>query len=147
MKDYLKDYLAGRRREEFPEHSRGDEVPKVTKAVEEVSKVASGTFGTSQRVEYSENSEAQPAANSIDDPEISWRVEAMLPQIPNKGPIPFLVAREAIEPQAGCCLSCGDPLKFGDAYRCAACGRAANLALDFSLWSAKSSDESQQRID
>lgn len=147
MKDYLKDYLAGRRREEFPKHNRGNEVPKVPEAPFESTSTAFVTFGTSQRVEYSENSEAQSAAIPTDDPEISWRVGAMLPQIPDRGPIPFLVAREAVEPQEGCCLSCGDLLKPGDAYRCAACGRAANLALDISLWRAKSNDEGKQQVD
>jgi hypothetical protein len=48
MKDYLKDYLAGRRREEFPEHSRRNEVPKVTEAVFFDITRSFGTFGTCQ---------------------------------------------------------------------------------------------------
>jgi len=137
VKDYLKDYLAGRGGKKLPAHSRDEEVPQVPEDLVKTTKAAFGTIGTCQKVEYAENSEAQsdvePAASPIDEPEISWRVEAMLSQIPDKGAIPFLVAREAVEPQAGCCLSCGEPLNQGNAYRCAACGRAANLALGMSL--------------
>ena len=67
------------------------------------------------------------------DAEVARRAEVMLPQIPDNGPVPFLVAREAVEPQDGCCLSCGDPLNQGDANRCGYCGRAANLAIELSL--------------
>lgn len=67
------------------------------------------------------------------DKEVAWRVEVMITQIPVNGPVPFLIAREAVEPQDGCCLSCGDRLNAGDAYRCTLCGRAANIALDVSL--------------
>jgi hypothetical protein len=81
------------------------------------------------------------------DEEIAWRVAAMSRQIPDKGPIPFLVAREAVEPQAGCCLSCSDPLGKGDAYRCAACGRAANLALEMSFSLRKIGTQDGGRID
>ncbi len=70
---------------------------------------------------------------AITDTDIAWRVKAMLPQIPDVGPIPFLVAREAVEPQKECCLSCGDPLNFGDAYQCTPCSRAANQALEFAM--------------
>jgi TubC N-terminal docking domain len=72
-----------------------------------------------------------------EDNEIAWRVAAMTQQIPNKGVLPFLVARQGVESKAGCCLSCGDPLKQGDACRCSACGRAANLALELSMYRAK----------
>src|ERR1051325_5948136 len=72
------------------------------------------------------------------DEEIAWRVAAMLGQIPDKGPIPFLVAREAVQPQAGCCLSCGEVLAADDRYRCTPCGRAANLALELVMSSGES---------
>ena len=81
------------------------------------------------------------------DDEIAWRVAAMSRQIPDKGPIPFLVAREAVEPQAGCCLSCGDPLGKGDAYRCAACSRAANLALEMSFSLSKIGIQNGAQVD
>ncbi len=64
--------------------------------------------------------------------EISWRVQAMLPQIPDIGLIPFLFMRELAKPHTNCCLSCGEPLR--DAlYRCLLCDRAANLALELSM--------------
>ena len=81
------------------------------------------------------------------DNEIAWRVAAMSRQIPNKGPIPFLVARQGVESRAGCCLSCGDPLEKGDAYRCAACGRAANLALEMSFSLSKIGIQDGGQID
>ena len=75
---------------------------------------------------------------TVTEKEIAWRVAAMLPQIPDHGPIPFLVAREAVEPQAGCCLSCGEVLAADDRYRCTPCGRAANLALELVMSSGES---------
>jgi len=143
MKDYLKDYLAGRKQEEFPPHAREDEVPEVPKANFENRNETSGTFGTSQVVGYPENVEAQSAANNTNDPEINWRVEAMLSQIPEKGAIPFLVAREAVEPEKGQCLSCGDALDYGDENRCNACCRAANLAIELSLSLNKPSNQNR----
>lgn len=146
MKDYLKDYLAGRRGEEIPRHSRGKEVPEVPKAIFGNRIESSVTFGTSQGIGYAENLEAQSAASPTNDPEINWRVEVMLEQIPNSGPLPFLIAREGVERQAGCCLSCGDLLNQGDAYRCGACSRAANLAIEMSLFS-KSGTQHGERVD
>jgi hypothetical protein len=78
--------------------------------------------------------------------EVAWRVTAMLPQIPESGRLPFLVARKALEPQEGCCLSCGDPLNQDDAYRCAACGRAANLAIEMAL-SFRTGTQNGGRVD
>lgn len=133
MKDYLKDYLAGRKREEISARTRGEGVPEVPKA--DLGEVVppSVTFDTCQGVGYPENLETQPSATQANDPEVNWRIEAMLPQIPGAGPIPFLVAREGFDSRGGCCLSCGDPLNRDDAYRCASCSRAANLALELSL--------------
>ena len=99
----------------------------------------------SQEMAVVEDSEAE-AVQVVGD-EIAWRVEVMRSQIPDKGPLPFLVARETVEPQAGCCLSCGDPLNQGDAYRCAACGRAANLALEMSLSLRQTSTQTGGRVD
>jgi hypothetical protein len=133
MKDYLKDYLVGRRREEFHAQSKGNEVPKVTEDPFEGSKTAFGSFGTCQGVGYAENSEAQPAANPTNDSEINWRVAAMLSQIPTVEPISFLVAKPNCKSEDEFCLSCGDPLNHVDANRCAACGRAANLAIELTM--------------
>ncbi|HEX5731677.1 MAG TPA: hypothetical protein VF131_02490 [Blastocatellia bacterium] len=145
MKDYLKDYLVGRRQEEILPHTRENEVPKVPKAAFEVGNEPSVTFGTCRGVGYPENVEAQSAENATDDPEINWRVEAMLSQIPDRGPIPFLVAREAVEPEKGHCFSCGNALDYGEGNRCNACCRAANLAIELSLSLNKSSN--QNRLD
>jgi hypothetical protein len=60
--------------------------------------------------------------------ELGWRVAAMRPQVPVRGPIPVLVAREiAVLP--GHCLSCGEPLALGRTVRCALCVRAAQMVL------------------
>lgn len=151
MKDYLKNYLAGREGKELPPHSREGEVPEVPKAALGSLTGASGTCGTCQRVEYPENLQARsdvvPVTSPISEPEIQWRVEVMLSQIPDKGPLPFLVAREAVEPQAGCCLSCGDPLNSGEAYRCAHCSRAANVAVEMAMFISKSGAENGGRVD
>ena len=65
--------------------------------------------------------------------EIAWRVQAILPQIPNKGAIPFLVAKLGKTTRKGHCLSCGDCLIGDEVSRCSLCNRAANLALDLSV--------------
>jgi hypothetical protein len=59
-----------------------------------------------------------------EDAELAWRIAAMRSQVPARGPIPFLKARDA-EPAIGGCLSCGDALRGGRSYRCASCARAA----------------------
>jgi hypothetical protein len=106
-----------------------------------------------QRVEVVESREAiidsepmLPSAPVMDN-EIAWRVEAFLQQIPERGAIPFLVAREAVEPEADCCLSCGDPLSPGNAYRCGACSRAANVALEIAMSMSKTSACAAGRVD
>ena len=71
---------------------------------------------------------AQPARPV--DPEVAWRVEAMRPQVPPRGPIPFLVARPGVVPQPDCCLSCGDPLPDGRRYRCGPCQQAVEIVLN-----------------
>ena len=60
--------------------------------------------------------------------QVEWRVAAMRPQVPRRGPIPVLVARDA-GGSVGGCASCGDPLDDGHAIRCALCARAAWLVL------------------
>jgi hypothetical protein len=59
---------------------------------------------------------------------VEWRVEAMRPQVPERGPIPVLVARE-VSAIPGHCLSCGEPLAPGRTVRCALCVRAAQWVL------------------
>jgi hypothetical protein len=76
------------------------------------------------------------------DLEVDWRVKAMLPHVPDVGPIPFLIAREISESQDKHCLSCGEPLDYSDAFRCTFCSRAANLALELSM--SKHKDKSNK---
>jgi len=61
---------------------------------------------------------------------VAWRVEAMRPQIPLRGAIPFLVARPDLSAAPGRCGSCGDALEEGQRYRCAPCQEADWLALN-----------------
>ncbi len=68
--------------------------------------------------------------------EIAWRVQAMLPQIPNEGQIPLLVAREAVEPGPDECLSCGDPIHISK-FLCQNCERAENLAIELAMSKAE----------
>jgi len=64
--------------------------------------------------------------------EIAWRVTVMRPQVPAKGPIPFLVAREASRSlgEPPWCLSCGDALAPGRTVRCVPCVLAIETALN-----------------
>jgi hypothetical protein len=59
---------------------------------------------------------------------LGWRIAAMRAQVPERGPIPMLVAREVL-PTTGHCLSCGAPLAPGRPMRCALCVRAAQVVL------------------
>ena len=70
---------------------------------------------------------------NIPDDEIAWRIKAMLPQIPDVGPIPFLVAKpmEAIEPN--CCHSCGDCLNGINGYVCGPCSQAKHQAIEIAF--------------
>lgn len=65
--------------------------------------------------------------------EIAWRVEAMLPHIPDVGAIPFLVARTLEQIDLGCCPSCGDCLNGMAGYICGPCSQAKNRALDIAF--------------
>ncbi len=121
MKDYLSKYLT-MRAENLPANTKGDDLTELTKPDLETDKESSVSFVSDLPLGYS----------GIDE-DVAWRVQAMLHQIPVNGAIPFLVAREAIEPQAGCCLSCGEPLESDDGNRCTACCRAANLALEVAM--------------
>ncbi len=64
----------------------------------------------------------------VKDPEVAWRVQAMLRLISRSRPIPFLVARD-VPPVSGTCLSCGDALAADQRYRCRLCVDAAILTL------------------
>jgi hypothetical protein len=63
-----------------------------------------------------------------EEAELGWRVEAMRPQVPERGPIPVLVSRE-VAAIPGHCLSCGEPLAPGRTVRCVLCVRAAQVVL------------------
>ena len=150
MKDYLTSYVAERRLQKNSLQPREIEVPEVPEGIDEKLKAPFGTFGTELEVECFQILDTQANAEVIPYPtneaEINWRVEAILPQIPDTGPIPFLVARECVEPEAGCCQSCGESLREGDAFRCAACSRAVNLALEMVLEGRKQDAEKEKRV-
>ena len=60
--------------------------------------------------------------------DVAWRAEAMRAQVPERGPLPFLAARDVV-PTPGLCRSCGDPMSEDRVARCAPCAQAAWLAL------------------
>jgi hypothetical protein len=62
------------------------------------------------------------------DAEVAWRVAAMRPQATARGPIPILKARRTPW-EAGCCISCGEPVPENSMYRCSPCAQAAWLVL------------------
>jgi hypothetical protein len=71
-------------------------------------------------------------AKAEDDPEVAWRVAALRPQVPTRGPIPHLVVRldnPAVSVQ-GHCRSCGDLLPEGRQFCCAQCVRAVEIVLN-----------------
>ena len=63
-----------------------------------------------------------------EDTEVAWRVAALRPRVPRRGPIPFLAARPG-PPGAGRCLSCGDALAEDRLIRCRPCDEATWLVL------------------
>ncbi|MDP9356400.1 MAG: hypothetical protein M3R02_14165 [Chloroflexota bacterium] len=63
-----------------------------------------------------------------EDAEVAWRLTALRPCVPSRGPIPFLAARP-VPPVAGRCLSCGDPLVEGRLVRCRPCDAATWIVL------------------
>jgi hypothetical protein len=67
------------------------------------------------------------------DSEVAWRVAAMASQIPEIGCVPLLVAREAVEPKKGECLSCGENLATGGRFICTFCGRAKNVVIEIAM--------------
>lgn len=132
MKDYLSQYLS-RRSSSSAKNTRGNELTELTKPDLSAELESSVSFVSDQPPEY----------QGIDE-DVEWRVQAMLPQIPENGPVPFLIATEAVAPQAGCCLSCGEPLGADDRYRCTPCGRAANIALERAMSGGESSKHNEQ---
>jgi hypothetical protein len=70
---------------------------------------------------------------TITEEEIAWRVAAMLPQIPDSGPFPFLVARKDFDCVPNSCHSCGDPLNDNPGYICGPCSRAKHRALEIAI--------------
>ncbi len=61
---------------------------------------------------------------------ITWRVEAMRKQIPERGAVPFLVALSGVPPSPNVCPSCGEPFTpTGYTPRCHRCTVAAQRAL------------------
>ena len=67
------------------------------------------------------------------DTEIAWRAAVMASQIPAEGYVPLLVAREAVEPEPGHCISCGNRLNADERYICSLCGRAKNVAIEIAI--------------
>ena len=66
-----------------------------------------------------------------DDVHVAWRVAAMRPQVPLRGPIPRLLARLGI-PEVDapdCCGACGDPLPPGSRFVCPPCVHAKWIVL------------------
>jgi hypothetical protein len=131
MKDYLSQYLTARVGSSTT-NTKGDELTELTKPAMPTQLEGSVSFVSDQPLEYRGN-----------DEDVAWRVQAMLPQIPNNGSVPFLVAKEALKPGAGCCLSCGEALAADDRYRCTPCGRAANLALELAMSRSGSSGQTE----
>jgi hypothetical protein len=74
------------------------------------------------------NKPAVIALLAEEDAEIAWRIAAMRPQVPVRGPIPLLIARES-NPAPACCVSCGNPIPAHRRYRCAPCARATWIVL------------------
>lgn len=65
------------------------------------------------------------------DDEVTWRIEAMRPQVPRTGAIPVLLARpEAKYAPRGMCVSCGDPLAEDRRSRCVPCVSAVEWVLN-----------------
>lgn len=70
---------------------------------------------------------------TVTEKDVAWRVAAMLEQIPDIGPFPFLVARNGFACGPNCCHSCGDSLSDDPGYVCGPCSRAKHRALEIAL--------------
>ncbi len=65
---------------------------------------------------------------------IRWRIEAMRPQIPERGPVPLLVAVQGVPPSPNTCRSCGYPFTpVGYTPRCHRCTIVASRALGLAV--------------
>ncbi len=65
---------------------------------------------------------------------ITWRAEAMQQQVPDRGPIPFLIAVSGAPPGPNTCPSCGEPfIPAGYIPRCHRCTIAASRALGLTV--------------
>jgi hypothetical protein len=69
---------------------------------------------------------------SAEDEEVAWRVLVMRGQLPDRGPIPFLLAKPEVRANdaPGCCLSCGEPLTAERRFRCLFCTAAVQRLLE-----------------
>ncbi len=78
---------------------------------------------------------------------ISWRLQAMRPQIPERGPIPFLVATSGVPPSPSACPSCGEAFTpTGSSPRCRRCTVAVQRALGQPV-SAPSVPRGEQQVE
>jgi hypothetical protein len=96
----------------------------------EQQKSAAQGLRTNELDEFNELREGGPA-RPVDDREVAWRIEAMRPQVPARGPVPFLMANPDVlaHDAPGCCLSCGEEMPDGLRYRCNPCVRAVEMVL------------------
>ncbi len=62
--------------------------------------------------------------------EVTWRIEAMRPQVTRTGAIPLLLARPSGAWGRGSCCSCGESLGRADRYRCRPCVAAVVAVLE-----------------
>lgn len=90
----------------------------------------SGPKGLEYLVAELRQQKAEALALLRPTPEVRWRMDVMRPQVPRTGPIRFLVARPEVQPRPGHCLSCGDPLRPGEHFRCRPCQQATAIVLD-----------------
>lgn len=79
------------------------------------------------------------------DPDVRWRVDILLPQVPRfPAPIPHLAARPDLRPGPGDCACCGDALSHVPEMgvgQCKACRQAISLLV--AEWSGGCEDSRQ----
>lgn len=121
MKDYLSKYIS-MRAGSAAANTKGDDLTELTKPGLKIERRSSVSFVSDSPLE----------CVGIDE-DVAWRVEAMLPQIPDSGPIPFLVARQTEERRSDCCHSCGDSLGGGPGYVCGLCSTAKAQAIEIAM--------------
>jgi hypothetical protein len=129
MKDYLSQYLS-KHGESSAADTGGEELTKPTEPLNPVTEESFVSYVSAQPLEY-------PAIDS----EVAWRVRVMLTQIPESGPIPFLVARQSTNKGLQDCLSCGESTDRNEGFICGYCSRAKNLALDLAMSFGQSSED------